>query len=407
MKPIEQQLLSCLAAYRTGQDSAQIIPNLDTTSWPALYQLSTEQRLVPVVFEMLWKNSEFCKGNQPLLLKWRQESLRQALAQAMRTQRIVELLQEFKKQDIPYILVKGLLCRCLYEKPDLRTSRDEDLLILREDQERCYRLLRESGLFAVAEDSDNTTSHWLDPATGLHIDLHTQLFSGIPDAPEFNQLFEEQLREKQFVSTDVGKIQSVSPTNYFLFLVYHALQHFKYRGIGVRIISDIVTYAERYRDTIDFDLLQNDLAKISGCCFLHQLFFIGRVWLSFTIPDNWTYSGEIDTEALLADCLEGGIHGYAAVGRQSSAHIMAQYSQGSTQRHPLLRTLFPSRKWLAAKYPIVDRHPVLMPVCWVCRWKNYVLRLYRSKGNGKSPIKSVIVWKRRMKLMRKYKIIGE
>ena len=123
MDAVQRQLMSCLAAYRTGSCITALQPDFCAPDrWQKLYRLAKVHKLAPVVFEAMGSLSVFCDTEPELLKAWKKETLLQAAGQAMRTQCIVRISEMLTQNQIPHAIVKGILCRALYKKPDVRIS---------------------------------------------------------------------------------------------------------------------------------------------------------------------------------------------------------------------------------------------------------------------------------------------
>ena len=321
MEAIQKQMMLSVAAYRQGNTIAEQVSGLSDSDWRKLHQLSGIHKLTLIVYEMLWRSPGFCGNDTELLGRWRQETIIQAVAQARRTQRIIEISAILQQHKIAHAVVKGIICRVLYSRPDLRISGDEDLLIAEESKAQCQLLLEQNGLELQTDASSDDVAHWVDKQTGLHIELHTKLFSSQREEDQFlNELFKEQLSHTVLVDVLGGQIQTFHPTYHFVFLVSHALKHFLTGGFGVRTICDVVTFAERYSDQIHHQTATVLLERVNARLFLDQLFAIGQEWWGFdVVASGWNYTQTPDAAELLQDCLDAGIYGQSSMSRKHSA----------------------------------------------------------------------------------------
>lgn len=407
MHTTERQLLSCLKAYRLGQPQAETTEELTAADWPALYRLSAEQKLSPVVYETLYQSQGFCAGDDALSAAWKRDTMIQAATQAARTQKLLGLTSALEEGGIPYAVVKGALCRQLYEKPDLRPSGDEDILISGEDFSRCRGILEAGGMVLHAGGEADDVTHWLDGATGLHVELHTALFSSRRREDKLlNQWFSQSLADTIPVPAAGGALRSLEHTDHFLFLVCHALKHFISGGFGVRTLCDIVTYAERYQNEIDHERVSRQLKEVGGRIFLDQIFAIGRDYLAFDLAAcGWSLSGTTDAGEMLEDSLAAGIYGQTSMSRRHSAALVLEAAEECQTRPGIVRALFPPREKLLGRYPILKRAPALLPVMWLRRLGSYGLELVRSAGKENSPGESISLGKKRTEMMVKYGVI--
>lgn len=407
MEAIQKQLMFCVAAYRQGVPTAERVPGMSDSDWKELYRLSGIHKLTPVVYETLWRSSNFCNKDTSLQWIWRQESVIQAIIQAQRTQKIVQISVLLQTHKVPHAVVKGVLCRVLYSRPDIRISGDEDLLISAESKAQCQLLLEQCGLELLPDISSDDVAHWHDKQTGLHIELHTQLFSSQREEDKLlNELFKEQLNHTVLVDVPGGKIQTFHPTYHFFFLVCHALKHFLTGGFGVRTICDVVTFAERYHDQIHRQTVSALLERVGGRLFLDQLFAVGEEWWGFDISaSGWSYSKKPDASELLQDCLDAGIYGQSSMSRKHSAGIVLQAAEKQSQKANTLSAVFPSKERMVGKYPILKSKPILLPACWAHRLGKYAVEVMRSGKEENSPLESVSLGKKRVEMMVKYGVL--
>ena len=402
--------MHCMAAYRLAQPQASLVPGMTDEEWHALYDASVQHKIEPLVYDTLWQNPAFCGQDTMLRQMWRQRTMIQATRQAARSMRIVAVCAALKKEKIPYVLVKGIVCRQLYAKPDLRISGDEDLFISLSDRDRCSRTLRESGLKPLDNVQEGDVTHWGDPGTGLHIELHTSLFDsdGRREEVWMNKMFYAQLSHRAAVAVEGGSVDSFAPTIHFVFLVAHALKHFLTGGFGIRTLCDIVTFAEHYRDEIDPRQAARLLEQIHARVFLDQIFAVGERWMGFDpAAAGWQYSCTPDPEELLLDTLDAGVYGQSSMSRKHSAGLVLQSAEKESTGVHLTRVLFPDRESMQAKYPGLKDHPSLLPVYWARRLGKYGVEVLRGRGRENSPLESIAMGKKRTDMMVKYQIFPQ
>lgn len=403
MKKLDQQLINCLAAYRSGRRPAAYV-GLDKEDWQQFYQLARMHKLKAVTCETMWGIPEFCSGNQALAAVWQRESILETVGQAQRTSALLLVTQALERGGIQYAVVKGAVCRELYPQPDLRPSGDEDILIHPADLEKCSELFRQEKLTLFQAKEGDPVTHWADKQTGLHIELHTALLSG--DRAEeklLNRFFSEQLAHTVSIHIQNRTVATLPPTYHFLFLVCHALKHFISGGFGIRTVCDVVAYAERYAEEIDKETVYGWLDAIRGRIFLDQLFAIGSNYFDFDIAANgWTLSSPPNETEMLEDIMDAGIYGQSSMSRRHSAGIVLQAVENKSNQASALSAAFPSRQKLLGRYPVLKRAPMLLPACWAHRLGKYAIEVLWTYRSGNSPLKSVEMAKKRTEMMVKY-----
>ena len=400
MEAVQQQLLYCLAAYKRGERQAESA-GLNGEEWERLYLAAAIHKMQPMVFETMWSVPGFCEGHRELLLRWRRETLMQTAGQTARSRRIVELSALLRERRIAHAVVKGVVCRELYSRPDLRPSGDEDVYVHPDDRERCGAVFAEQGLKLAQRDDD--VDHWNDAGTGLHIELHTSLTSGSKREDEkLEDYFRRELAHSITVPVTDGQVSTLPHTAHLVFLVCHALKHFLTGGFGVRTLCDVAAFLEKYHREIDLTMVQALVEEIHARGFLDQILAVGEGWLGMN-PERWgwEYSTKPDPEELLLDCLEAGVYGQSTLSRKHSAGMVMQAAEDKKSRPGLLHTLFPARSGMENRYPVLKKHPVLLPACWVHRICKYAGEAARG-GKDNSPVESVSLGKKRTEMMVKY-----
>lgn len=398
------QLMECLRAYMTGRAPDRVILQ-EKQQWQSLYRLAAVHKMTAVVYQILGQMPEFCREMPELKAMWKQSAFCQVAAQTAKTRRIVEIAQQLDQAQIPYAVVKGVICRQLYTQPDLRPSGDEDVLIRGEDRQKCQEILQSMGLSHMQGMAEEDVTHWMDHGTGLHIELHQALVPADWEmAKVLNPYFSRNLADGIRIPVDGAVIRTLNPTAHFVFLVAHALKHFISGGVGVRSVGDILAFAEVYSDVIDHRQVREMVTQIRGWEFFQQILAIGGAYLDI-IPEKlgWERTAPADFEPMLMDMLEAGIYGQATRDRKHSASMLVQQAQGK-KKSSLRTAIFPAASSLRGRYPVLKKWPLLLPFVWIHRIGCYAAEVFHSKGRGNSPTQAMALGRQRQALMERYGI---
>ena len=404
-------LLELLRSFMDGEVLDLTEKNI---SWERIYQLSLIHNVLPMTYESAYRISEFGKAPENLRATWKRQTIATVMNQMQRTSRFLEIYRKVNQAGLEVRVVKGIICRLLYEKPDHRTSNDEDLFIRRQDFQRCHQIFLEEGLVAEQgtdlEWKDVVSYH--DPDSGLHIELHQQLFSEDSAAyGNFNSIFKQSIEKHIVQIVDGVPIMTMNYTDHMLFLICHSLKHFLHSGFGVRQICDMVMFANTYGEKIEWHYIMKQLRQIHGDVFWINLVDIGERYLGFSREKAHfhpeTYGIQMDSEALLEDIFEAGVFGKSSENRVHSSNITlgAYTNSGRFTANALLKTIFPERKYLTGSYPVLQKAPVLLPVMWLHRLFSYGMKMLPGKKNTVSATESLNIGNKRIELMRKYQII--
>ena len=266
----------------------------------------------------------------------------------------------FEQRGIDYLPLKGAYIRHAYPKPEMRTSCDVDILVKEEDLPCAVALLSD----ALGFKADGKTYHdvSLTLGEGMHVELHYNITEndGRID-PLLSSVWENAVRIE---NTHRFKM---SPAFFAFHTLAHMYSHFTRGGCGIRTLMDL--WVLRHRTDFDED---GTRALCEGCGLLS--FYLAAVKLS----EVW-FSGEAHTPttALMQDfILRGGIYGT----RDNRVAAGAGQKQGRF-RYALSR-IFPPRKYLSLSYPVLNQHPILMPVCYVRRWLRILFRGKAARALG-------------------------
>lgn len=414
MKPENRTLLALLRSFMSGEKLVLEEQAPESVLWEEVYQLSRIHSVLPMAYEAAYRLPSFQALPEDFRDRWKKQTIATAMNQMQRTAAFLALYRKFNEAGLTVLVVKGILCRALYPKPDHRTSNDEDLFVRKQDFEACHRLLLDAGFVADKKENllEEPVVSYFDLKSGLHLELHQQLFSEDSQAyGNFNALFANSM-EKHIVQTVEGvKIAAMNHTDHMLFLICHSLKHFLHSGFGIRQVCDMVLYANTYGAEICWDLVMGALKQIHGDVFWLNLVDIGERYLGFSwVRANFMVQADktvLDSDALLADIFDAGVFGKSSESRLHSSNITlhAYADGGESQSGAVLKTVFPSRKNLAGRYPVLNRLPVLLPVMWIHRLACYAMETLPTKGRSNSAAESVDIGRRRIELMKKYRIM--
>ncbi len=403
MTAAEQQLIGCLRAFCRNEPADRV----SGVQPEELHRLAAVHKLVPVVYEALSGEPEAFGEAR---VRWKQEATLSVALQAKRTEAALRLCAALNAVDVPYALVKGLICRSLYPHPDHRASADEDLFVLPEHRAACEAVLEAQGL--VCAEHGETESNWSCAESGLAIELHLQLFSEEYEAERrMNAYFREAAARCEFETVSGVPVRTLAPQDHFLLLVCHALKHFHYSGFGLRTLSDIGLFATRYGSRFDWTEIRRMLDEVGGMVFCSHVLHICQTQFVYDGAAAG-YIPEIagSDEALLTDVLDAGVYGQSTMSRKHSANIVLQnlkHAEPGSGRGGVLRALFPPRAALVSRYPALKKAPVLLPAVWLARIGTYGADMLRGKLPRASAAESIELGKRRTELMRQYGVFEE
>lgn len=408
MERYEQQLLEALRAFLQSEPARLLLTEKE--EWARLWEAAAQQKVLPMAADALAPALR-TGGGEAILAAVRKTAVQTMTVQFHRSTIFLELYQKLLEKGTRPLVVKGILCRELYPKPDLRISADEDLLVAGEELPTVLAVLRKAGMTVEDPDAEQVLA-CRDSRTGLYLELHRTLFPASSEVyGGLNRFFDDAFTCAVEVPVEGGHVWSLCPESHLLYLILHSFKHFLHSGFGIRQVCDICLFTEAYGAEVNWNRLADRLAKARADVFAANLLAIGREHLGVSrypeAAEAWMagFGDELDCGDLLADLLASGIYGSSSLSRQHSSLITLNAVKAGTGSgggaHRVLRTVFPPRKDLLRAYPYLERYPWLLPAAWVQR----IGRYQNQSGGTESARESLSIGTQRVELLKKYRVI--
>ena len=398
MTPVQDAFLSLL---RISLGSAEAPPELTAEQWVSLFELAQAHKLLPMVFEAGY--GQISRVAPALAASAKHRVRDRVILQTIRTAEFLELYRALTDAGITPLVVKGIVCRQLYSKPDHRSSSDEDLLIPPEQFALCHEVMTRMGFATTEADPENAYEvPYRKSASPLYIELHKHLFPPQSDVfGNFNDFFTDLHRNPHPLEIPGATVVTLQPTDHMTYLLLHAFKHFLHSGFGIRQICDMLLFAHHHNDCIDWAQVRHHCCSVRAEKFAAAVFAVGVKHLGFAPVGGWP---ETDELPLLEDVLRAGIYGSADRSRQHSSTITLQAaSSRKSAAGGILAAAFPSSKNLEGRYPWLKKQPWLLPVAWADRMTAY-LRETRTRRDS-ALADTLKLGTERLALLRHYDIL--
>ncbi|MBQ8752206.1 MAG: nucleotidyltransferase family protein [Clostridia bacterium] len=287
--------------------------------------------------------------------------LQRGLLLAMyRGEQIGHELAALEGAQIPFMPLKGAVLRQLYGQPWMRTSGDIDVLVHRDDLERASACLTDT----LGYQRDKAGAHDVSFFTpgGVHIELHYDLVED-GRAGKAAAVLSRVWELSRPVGTDSYRWEMPDELFYFYHIALMAKQ-VETGGCGVRPFLDLWLLNEQPHDWGRREALlrQGGLIRFGAVCRELAGCWFSGVQTAGTALQLETY------------ILGGGVYG-----SRENRTAVEQSRQGGKGRYVLGR-LFPAISALQYDFPVLKKHPWVLPGCWLWRWGRLLFggRLRRS-----------------------------
>ena len=409
LKNIHIEFLKILESFM--HDTTYELPE-DFCGFQELYKIAVEHQVSSIVYEQIRTSSVIQKDEyRQMMTIWKRSAIREIMMQVQRTEGFLSVYKAMSDAGLKPLVVKGIVCRNMYSKPDYRISGDEDLLLSKQDFAKCDQILIEQGFARSELDMDHLPYEipYIHPKNGVYIELHLSLFEEASDAyghlnDEFKDVFDHCISE----NIQERKVWTLSPTDHLFYLICHSFKHFLHSGFGMRQVCDMVMMAECYGAQIDWDYIKEKLFRLNMESYWNALVKISVKYLGFSLekacyPED-VLDSEVDYRPLLMDLLDSGIYGGSSMERKHSSNMtLTAMAGGKANTTASLRSsLFPSAAYMKRKFSWVKKYPWLLPAAYVVRIVKY---LQTSKDKPKDEKNSVQIGMERVELLKQYHII--
>ena len=368
-------------------------PLLSFDEWQSLLELSSQQALLPVVFESVYQLLPAALEHE-----YRKATVKLITDQVQRADLFLRVYRELSRVGIEPLVIKGIICRNTYALSDWRISSDEDIYIPISDYPRFHEAMCQIG-FKSSPPNYRSEHETVYKGGGLTIEGHWELFPQETQLwTHMNALTEDILKRAHHIEIDGVKLLTPEPTDHMIYLLLHAMKHFSLAGVGIRQICDIAMWGKSYE--IDWSRVKETTDSYGATLFTEAVIDAANRYLGMSIPKGWD---TVDSTALIWDSLEGGNFGRSTADRLHSASITSiSGGEPSSKLKTLFRAVFPSRKAMENNYHWVSKSPLLLPVGWGVRLIRYAYSIIRK---GASPFRSIEIGRRRVQLLREYGVL--
>ena len=358
MNLVERQVVDYLNSAMRGKKIE--IEKEDNIDWQKILEELKAHKVEALVYSALKKDT-INNIDKEVANKWKRDTFQSGVYQLNHIKQVEYVLNLFNEKKIPVIVLKGLVIRDMYPRPELRTMCDADILVHKEDLEKVRELLLSIGY--VETESSDVHLNFFKGST--HIEVHwiitkEHYFDEIP-------ALEDDIW-KNAVEVQVGQSKALSMGNedFVMHLCLHMAAHLIDRGFGIRQVCDLVLFVEQRGNSINW---AEFLEKVKLCgieTFSKVIFALSKELFNIEIPDE--LKCEIDEKivnTLADDIFSSGVHG-----KRDMASLFAKElaydgnNKNDSVISKYMKFLFPQVDQMSDKYDYAKNNKLLTPVAW-------------------------------------------
>ncbi len=311
----------------------------------ALYQ-ATERHTLTAVAAMALESAGI---RQEPFLQAEGKAIRKAAAFDLERADVLAALEE---AGIRYMPLKGCILKDHYPRLGMRQMADIDILIDPERREDVQRIMEEKGYTSKLMPHGAHDTYQKPPV--FNFEMHRMLFS-IRNGEKLYHYF-RNIWDRVIKDGDNAFGCHLSPEDFYLHLVAHEYKHYSGGGTGLRSLLDTWVYLRHMGESMDRAYLAGELEKLELTDFEKANRELARK----------VFEGEALTkteEEMLDYIIASGTYGTEK--HKAENQVTEQGRTGY-----LLERAFPPMQVMQAMYPVLDRWPILLPLCWLRRLSN-------------------------------------
>lgn len=324
----------------------------------AVFQEAKRHSLI----SMAYAGAVNCKidKNLPVMKQMLASSFSEVLFSEKQLHSVDKISRAFEENGIDYMLLKGCNMKKRYPKPEMRAMGDADILIREKDYETARKIVEELGFVKDNRDGDHSRNF---ASKNLYLELHVR-FIARNELPKFADYFGDGWGKAALVE---GHQYEISLEDEFVFSFLHFYKHYIYSGIGLKHIIDLWIFLEKC-GKLNLDYIENELKSLG----VHTFYKNVTNSIKVLFDDA---KGDEKTDAIIDHVLKCGTFGTAEISAVSRG-VATKQKLGKSSRvrtYTALKIIFPPRRDLKSRYPILEKHGYLLPIMWIVRWFDVLL----------------------------------
>lgn len=350
---VQEALISLLAGYLHGE-------KLDGEKYreigvAPLFGLAKRWSLEVLTLDALEAQQVF---SQEELRAWRERRDMLGAQSVVQQGEARALVQAFVAQGLHVLPLKGYYMKEMYPRPEQRQMCDLDMLLQEGEMEQARALMEGRGYVNEHFQEGHHDNYRKKPF--LYVELHRRLLDeDSPYAQGLGDVF-------QRAQPGPDGAWRLNWSDFYLFLLVHFVKHVEWAGTGPRSVLDVYLFRQAHEDQLDRGYLHSKLTEMGLETFCADVEQIAQYWFA---PDGREMALSPSAQALANEILGSAVYGTR---RQVEENLLREHrgDHGSVEQaglRYLWNCIFLPRKNMEMMYPVLRRHPALLPACWLVR----------------------------------------
>ena len=369
MNNAEKQFVDILSAGIRGKVADKIYENVE---WDEVIDLANKHKVEGIIYLALRKSNLVSKVGEKRINLLKQKAAITGIGQSRHISGLSIVFNKIIEENIPVIVLKGLVVRDFYPQPDQRTMSDADILVHKDDVEKVKKLLIEMGYIFL---EDHKASHHIALVHHKYpvIEVHWNLFKRDGFSNDLEHY--ERLIWNRAIKVNVGEAEvlSLSYEDLALHLCMHMAAHLAATGFGVRQLCDLVLLVEKRGEEIDWNSFIMKARMYGFEKFSLIMFLLCKELFQMEISKELevkSVNNKKYVSALIDEIFESGVHGKKEMANQFATQVAFNFEDkdsnatlGAIKRY--FRFIFPRIDDMSDKYSYAKKFKILAPIAWI------------------------------------------
>lgn len=287
-----------------------------------------------------------------------------------------------EKNGVKHMALKGAILKDFYPKIGMRQMSDNDILFDGKYREKMHGYMLHNGYKTEMFDIEHHDEYLKPPL--YNFELHAVLCPKKVNEVWYNyyanvwdRLIKDETKEYNYFFKN---------EDYYIFMLLHEYRHFSQSGAGLRSLLDSYVYLGKYEDSLDFDYIKKECAKLEIDDFEEKT----RILSKKVFNKGETEPLTDDEKAMLNYYLGSGTYGNLKNlinNRISEIQAKDKPVTRTTKMKYIFRRLFPDVKAMKKYYPVLKKHIWLLPFVHIYR---FTVRLAKRFKKVTKEIKALL-----------------
>ncbi|MGL5244230.1 MAG: nucleotidyltransferase domain-containing protein [Sarcina sp.] len=364
MKIYEERLVDLLNSYLKQNK----ISYSDDMNFKHIIDEARSHSIDTLIYKAIKFNGFMDKCEVELLENLKKKTILTAFSENSHVNTVATVLNIFQENNIPVIVLKGLVVRDLYPNADLRTMGDADILVHEHNLEKVSSILSDLG---YSEDSRNSSHIVFKHNRFKSIEVHWTLINEVFFRGNVESFERNLWNNAMEVKVGKAKALSLGLEDLAIHLCIHMATHIVGSGFGIRQLCDLVLLVDKHGDEMDWLYFRNEVEQCGVEKFTIAIFRVCNKLFGTHIPKEILNIDidEIIINELINDIFSSGVLGRRGLSRMFANQLACNFKEeGSDSIDSMYKRffnlMFPAINDMGDKYNYAKKNKVLAPVAW-------------------------------------------